>query len=52
MTNLYDIDIQDVFVETDINAKPKLHIVYYVPVEEGVFTREDLERLLGMFEEA
>lgn len=46
MTPLYDRDIQDIFVH-----EGKLHTVYYVPVEEGIFTREDLEYMLGMLDE-
>lgn len=46
-TNLYDRDIEDVLV----GEKGKVHIVYYVPVGEAIFTKEDLEYLLWLLDE-
>lgn len=36
----------DVFVIDD-----KVHVEYYVPIQEGIFTREDLEYLIKRIED-
>lgn len=46
-TTLYDRDIEDILV----GEKGKIHIVYYVPVEEAIFTKEDLKYLLWLLDE-
>jgi len=45
-TCLYDRDVMDVFVIDD-----KVHVEYYVPIQEGIFTKEDLEYLIKRIEE-
>lgn len=46
MKTLYDRDIQDVFV----NNK-KIHVIYYAPTEQGIFSKEDLEYMLGLLDD-
>lgn len=45
-TCLYDRDVMDVFVIED-----KVHVEYYLPTQEGIFTKEDLEYLIKRIEE-
>ena len=45
-TCLYDRDIADIFVIDD-----KVHVEYYVPTQEGIFTKEDLEYLIKRIED-
>lgn len=42
-TCLYDRDVMDIFV-----VDSKVHVTYYCPTEEGIFTKEDLEYLIGL----
>lgn len=44
-TTLYDRDIQDVFVNTG-----KIHVAYYAPTEQAIYTKEDLEYMLWLLE--
>ena len=45
-TCLYDRDVMDVFVIED-----KVHVEYYAPTQEGIFTKEDLEYLIKRVDE-
>lgn len=46
-TCLYDRDVMDIFVIDN-----KVHVEYYTPTQEGIFTKEDLEYLIKRIEDA
>lgn len=47
---MYDRDIYAIWTNSGLDGIPKLHIEYAGPVEETLFTKEDLIALLNLLE--